>query len=186
MFKCFVSTFLTGVVIAGWLVSLATAEPTKKPADAARPALTDELKTWVSDGQGKLTEDAVIAKLGLPDFVENPIDPDSKFNPVADITMVWQDVSLIEVVFKDGKAKQISARFSPHLKPENVTLANFRKLKTGVDQSKVKELLGMEDSKTELTKGTARYEWAAKRILKINFKDGKVTGVAWESSDPLG
>src|ERR1700693_5247699 len=110
MFKRFFTAFLAVVVIAGWFGSLTKAEPTKKEANAARPALTDEQKKWVSDGEGKLTEDDVIAKLGLPDFVENPIDPDSTVNPVADIRMVWQDVSLIEVVFKDGTAKQISGR----------------------------------------------------------------------------
>jgi hypothetical protein len=186
MFKRFFPTFLAPFVIAGWFMSLATAEPTKKAPADVRPALTEELNKWVSDGDGKLTEDDVTAKLGLPDLVENPIDPDSKINPVADITMVWQDISLIEVTFKDGKAKQISGRFSPHITVGKVTLANFRKLKTGAEESDVAAVLGMADSKTELTKGTTRYEWAAKRIIKVNFKGGKVTGVAWEFRNPLG
>lgn len=181
MFKRFFPTFLAVNVVAGWYLSFATAQPTQKQAIAARPALSAELQKWVNDSQGKLTEDEVIAKLGIPDFVTNPIDPDSNTNPVADIAMVWQDVSLIEAVFKDGKAKQITGRFSPHLKSEKVTLLNFRKLKTGMDPFDVEQVLGMQDSKAELTKGTMRYEWAVKRIFKINFKGGKATGCEWQS-----
>jgi hypothetical protein len=186
MFQCHFPTFLAVVVAAGWCASRAEAEPPKKKTDAVRSALAEETEKWVGDGRGKLTEDDVIAKLGLPDFVENPIDPDSASNPDADILMVWQDVSRIEVVFKGDKAKQISAQFSPHLKPEKVTLANFRKLKAGASPSDVEELLGKADSKAELAKGTTRCEWAAKRVLKVYFKGGKVTGVGWKSQDPLG
>jgi hypothetical protein len=173
--------FVLATCFAAWCLSLANAQPAKKASGVARAALTAELQKWVNDSQGKLTEADVIAKLGDPDFVENPIDPDSSVNPVADIAMVWQDISRIEVVFKDGKAKHITGRFSPHIKSENITLANFRKLKTGVDNFDVEQVLGMEDSRAEVTKGTTRHEWAAKRILKINFKNGKATGTEWQS-----
>ena len=178
MFKSKVSLLIAVLVVSVVVLSHGRAQPAKK---AEREAITAELHRWMSDGQGKLGEEEVIAKLGLADLVENPIDPDSNRNPIADIAMRWQDLSLIEASFKGGKAKQITGRFSPHLKHDKATLANFRTLKTGTGKSDLEKVLGVEDSEIELANGMTRYEWGAKRVLKVYFKDGKVSGTQWQS-----
>jgi hypothetical protein len=148
---------------------------------AKRAAVTEEISKWVSDGDGKLTEAEVLAKLGNPDLIENPIDPDSRTNPIADIAMTWEDVCRIQIDFKGGKAKRISARFSPYLKSETATLANFCKLKTGMAVVDVEQILSVDDDRSEPVKGVDRREWGPKRVLKVFFKNGKVSGTQWQS-----
>lgn len=181
MRRCLSLTATVALVLTGSVLSFAPLQSAKPVADGSRPALTAELQQWVSEGRNKLTEDEVIARLGPPDVVENPIDPDSNRNPIADIAMTWQDLSIIEIVFKDDRAKQISGRFSTHLKARKANLMNFRKLKTGASRFEIEQVLGVADAEVELAEGRTRHEWGAQRVLKVNFKDGKVTGTQWQS-----
>ena len=176
-------TTLVAIIVAALIgPSIHVQAGTKQDGKSAkRAALTDEIAKWVSDGEGKLTEADVLAKLGNPDLIENPIDPDSRTNPIADIAMTWEDVCRIQIDFKGGKAKRISARFSPYLKSETATLEKFRKLKTGMEVFDVEQILSVDDDRSEPVKGLDRREWGPKRVLKVFFKNGKVSGTRWQS-----
>jgi hypothetical protein len=143
-----------------------------------RPPLTKETRQWLEQGRGKLTERAVYRKMGLPDFVFNPGDPDTGEGS-DEVGMIWREQARIEVDFKDDNAWKLKGEFAPHARSERINFANFRKLQCGMKEVRVEETLGPADEETRPERGVRRQIWVARQEFIVYFRAGKVSNVTW-------
>jgi hypothetical protein len=85
---------------------------------------------------------------------------------------------VIRVKFEKDKAVEYSGLFSDRLPHKRATPASFKKLKQGMSESEVEEILGVRDL---VVKG---YQcWGTHRTLTVYVKDGKVAGHQWGGAD---
>ena len=98
-------------LLAPALLLLTTASFAQE-APGTRPALA---------GLGAARGEAeALAKLGPPDRVE--------LATAGGLALTWEEFSWIRVQFRANKVRRVEGHFSPHVKADQVTLEQFRKL----------------------------------------------------------
>jgi hypothetical protein len=149
-------------------------EPSGKAARAKSVSVPGKLTAAnfakVNNGRGKLTEEDVVAILGLAHRFAKQSDID------VDLEMIWEEKARIRIKFKDGKASDFEGQFSEHLKSKNITLANFKKLKKGMSVKEVEQVLGSANESSSPQRGITYRTWEKFNLIKVQFRDSKVSG----------
>jgi hypothetical protein len=160
---------VVGAVPLGLLDSTRAGDkPTPVKQRAAALAKADA--EWVEKGDGKLTEADLVARLGPADELKSP------GGAVADYAMVWRDRTMIRVKFEKDKVVEYSGSFSDRLPHKRVTPQSLKKLKQGMSESEVEEILSVREQREK-----DYHYWGDHRTLIVYVKDGKVAGYQWGS-----
>jgi len=114
--------------------------PKSSPAAKTQPFTVAELVEKLRAGIFKLTEADVLKLLGRPSGLKRPGDAGS------DLRMRWEHATAISAIFKEGKLSEVTGSFSEHLPVERITLDNFKRLRVGMTEAQVVEMLGKSNS----------------------------------------
>jgi hypothetical protein len=127
-----------------------------------QPATVADLKAKLKAGTFKLTEEEVVKLVGKPAGVKRPGDAGSE------LQMHWEYGTYIFATFKDGKLSEVTGAFSENLPVERVTLANVKRLRVGMSEAEVVDVL--RDSNGS-TKGGAMVirSWGRTARLWVSF-----------------
>jgi hypothetical protein len=136
----------------------------------AQSKLTAKNFEKVKSGKGKLTEAEVVAILGPATRVAKPEDVD------VDLEMIWEEKARIWIKFKDDKARGLQGQFSEHLKSKTINLESFKKLKKGMSEKEVEKVIGPANEGSSPGDGVTYRTWEKLNHIKVQFKDGKVSG----------
>jgi hypothetical protein len=86
--------------------------------------------------------------------------------------MAWEYTTRITVTYKEGKVNSLTGTFSAHLPVERVTPDNFRRVRVGMTEAEVIDILGDNYAKLTIDGVVSRQWGAAARILVAFRKDG--------------
>jgi hypothetical protein len=131
------------------------------PAEAKPPTLA-ELKATLKAGTFKLTEADVVKLVGRPAVVKRPGDAGS------DLRIDWEYATYIFATFKDGTLSEMAGAFSENLPVEKVTMANFKRLKLGMTDATVVEVLGEGNGRAKVGTTMIR-SWGRTAKLWVSF-----------------
>jgi hypothetical protein len=145
-------------------------QPARAKPDRAPAKLTSGNFAKVKDGKGKWAEADVVALLGPATRFAKPGDVD------AELEMIWEERARIRGTFKGGKANDFEGWFSEHLKSNTINLANFKKLRKGMSAKEVEKVLGPANELSSPRVGTQYRTWEKFNLIKVQFKEGKVSG----------
>jgi hypothetical protein len=110
------------------------------PRGKTTPLTVAELAEKLKAGIFKLAEADLVTLLGRPSGLKRPGDAGS------DLQMRWEYATAISAIFKDGKLSEVTGSFSEHLPVERITVDNFKRLRVGMTEGQVVELLGKSHS----------------------------------------
>jgi hypothetical protein len=127
-----------------------------------QPATVADLKAKLKAGTFKLTEADVVKLLGRPAGVKRPGDAGSE------LRMHWEYATFIFATFKDGKLTEVTGAFSENLPVERVSLANFKRLRVGMTEPAIVDLLG-EGNATAKVGATTLRSWGRTARLWVSF-----------------
>lgn len=139
----------------------------------------------IKAGEGKMTEAEVIKLLG-------PIRHARSKGPRL-LDLVWEDVTGIRADFRDGKAVDFFAEFSPHQPSKRINIDSFKRLQVGMSEDEARKVLGPETNKygggTDHRGGFGPFLtpihvpldmticcWYRMTRITVQFTDGKVSG----------
>jgi hypothetical protein len=151
------------------------------PAAFGQSKLGKDAVEKVTAGQGSLTAADVQKMLGVPQTIHKP------GTSGADFDMVWEEAARIQVVLdaEEDKALSFSGSFSDQVSSKTVTVENLLKLRVGMTQKEITDLLGgPTGGRIEPQTRNRIRVWDRSRRLTVSFKDGKVSGVV--TSDSTG
>jgi hypothetical protein len=134
----------------------------RTPPETDQPATVADLRAKLKDGTFKLTEAEVVKLLGPPAGVRRPGDAGS------DLRMHWEYATYIFATFKDGKVSEVTGAFSDNLPVERVSLANFHRLRVGMTEPGVVEVLGEGNGTAKVGTTTVR-SWGRTARLWVSF-----------------
>jgi hypothetical protein len=136
-----------------------------RPAEKSQPLTVAELEKKLQAGIFKVTEADVLKLLGRPAALERPGDAGS------DLKMRWEYATHIFATFKDGKLREVTGSFSEQLPVERITLEHFKRLRVGMTEPQVVEMLGKSNS-TNKVDATVTRAWgrSARLWVSINGK----------------
>jgi hypothetical protein len=132
------------------------------PPEKEKPVTVADLREKLKAGTFKLTEADVVKLCGQPARIKRPGDNG------ADLRMYWDYSTYIYVTFKDGKLSEVSGAFSDNLPVENVTMANFKRLRVGMSEADVVKILGEGNGTAKADKTTVR-SWGRTGGLSVGF-----------------
>jgi hypothetical protein len=112
----------------------------------------------------------VVALLGPASRVAVPA------NVHVDLEMIWEEQALIRIKFKDGKASDLEGQFSEYLRSKTINLKHFKKLKRGMTEKEAEQVLGPANAGSSPQTGIRYRTWEKVNYVKVQFKDGKVSG----------
>lgn len=116
----------------------------------------------------KIKEAEVLSLLGTPTKVKHPGTADF------DLQMNWEYSTHIYSIFKEGKLVEVTGAFSKRLPVERITFDNFKRLRVGMSEEEVVELLG-EAKGTTKKETTSTRSWGSMAQLQVSFsKDGRM------------
>src|SRR5262245_49414813 len=127
-----------------------------------QPASVADLKAKLKAGTFKLTEEEVVKLMGRPAGVKRPGDAGSE------LQMHWEYATAIFATFKDGKLSEVTGAFSENLPVERVTLANFKRLRVGMNEPAVVDVLGESNGTAKVGATTIR-SWGRTARLWVSF-----------------
>jgi hypothetical protein len=160
------------VVLCLWVYTSAAFGETKLGKEALQK---------VKAGKGSLTAAEVQKVLGAPYAVQKP------GSSGADFHMIWEEAARIQVVLdaEKDKALSFSGSFSDQVSSKVVTVENLLKLRVGMTEKEVTDVLG-GPTEGEVERGTRNciLVWERSRRVTVSFKDGRVRGVI--SGDSTG
>jgi hypothetical protein len=159
----------------------ATAEEERRSGSrpGMRPALSKELRLWLEEGRNRLSEAEVFRKMGVPDFIFNPADPDVPGEAVDELGMIWRDQARIDIDIKAGKVWMLRGQFSPNVRSEVLTMENFRKLEPAMTELRVEEILGRAEEEPQPVRDIRRQVWRTRQEIVVYFRAGKVKSLSW-------
>jgi hypothetical protein len=135
------------------------------PAEKSQLLTVAELNEKLKAGIFKLTEADVVKLLGRPAWMTRPGDADSE------LRMHWKYGTYIFATFKDGKLSEVTGSFSEQLPVERITLENFKRLRVGMTEPQVVEMLGQSNSTTKVdATGTRAWGRTGRIWVSINGK----------------
>jgi hypothetical protein len=126
----------------------------------------DEKYEKLKAGILKFKEADVVRLFGPPQTLKRP-------GPLqADLEMAWEYTTRITVTYKEGKVNSLTGTFSAHLAVERVTPDKFRRVRVGMTEAEVVDVLGGHYAKITID-GVVSGQWGATaRILAAFRKDG--------------
>jgi hypothetical protein len=127
-----------------------------------KPATVAELKAKLTVGTFKLTEEEVVELVGQPARVKRPGDAGSE------LQMHWEYATYIFATFKDGKLSEVLGAFSENLPVERVTLVNFKRMRVGMSEAEVVDVLGDGNGSAKVG-ATAVRSWGRTAGLWVSF-----------------
>lgn len=133
----------------------------------------------VEAGKGSLTASEVQKVLGAPQAVQKPGASGGDFE------MVWEEAARVQVVLdaEEDKALSFSGSFSDRVSSKVVTVENLLKLRVGMTEKEVKEVLGgPTGGRIEPSTRNRIRIWERSRRVTVSFKDGKVAGMVASDS----
>jgi hypothetical protein len=143
---------------AGAAVPAAGGGAREKPKEEAFEQKFEKLKAGIL----KLKEADVVALFGPAGELTRPGHLDS------DLQMQWDYSTRIWVTFQDGKVREVTGAFSDHLPVPRVTPAQFRRLRVGMAEKEVLDVLGESNGK-EAVGNTVRRAWGRFATLRVSF-----------------
>ena len=132
------------------------------PPEKDQPATVADLKAKLTAGTLKLKEDEVVKLVGRPAEVKRPGDVGSE------LQLRWEYATYIYANFKDGKLSEVTGAFSENLPVEKVSLANFKRLRVGMSDPEVVNILG-EGNGIAKVGATAIRSWGETARLWVSF-----------------
>ena len=148
----------------------------RTPPEKDQPSTVADLKTKLKAGTFKLTEADVLKLLGRPAGVKLPGDAGSE------LRMHWEYATYVFATFKDGKLSEVTGAFSENLPVERVSLANFKRLRVGMTEPEVVDILG-EGNGAAKAGGTTIRSWGRTAELSVSFNaKGLAFGEAYRES----
>ncbi len=159
-----------------------------QPPGGAAPKLDRGLADKIAVGKGKLTDEDVIEMLPGSYRLELPGGVFTRFKlTIPDAVLVCGEVTRFRVEYKDEKAEEVSAEFSPAVKSALLTLGNFKQIKKGMPVDEVDKLLGKPTWSATIAyekHSVRRSEWLRGREVVVLLKGGKVfTASYFEHAD---
>jgi hypothetical protein len=168
-------TFLTlsailasAFVTLSWPVRAAEGDD-KPPAPGKSSALAvEEGVKALKTGIFKLKEAEVLSLFGPPTSVKRA------GAPAADLELQWKYSTHIFGTFKDGKLFEVSGAFSEQLPVERITFANFKRLRLGMAEGEVVEILGKGNGTTKVD-GAVTRSWGTAAELQVSLsREGRL------------
>jgi len=149
------------------------ANPAKPPASR----LTQENYDRIKDRKDKITEKEVLAIFGQPTsvYATNPQN--------GDYAMSWKHRTYIRVKTRRERVISVVAAFSPYVKSDTVTLQTFKKIKLGMTEDQVREMLGTPDGAGSV-KDAEQYVWEEYIGIDVTFRNEIAIGLAM--ARPIG
>ena len=160
--RAFFAVFV--LALPGLLAADRSEDPTRTPPQKVQPLTVAELEQKLKVGVFKLTESDVIDLLGRPAAVKRPGDAGS------DLQMRWEYGTFIFATFADGKLTELSGGFSESLPIDRVNLSNFKRLRVGMIEPQVVEILGKSNATAKVGSGVIR-SWGQTAALWVSFND---------------
>jgi hypothetical protein len=155
------------VVLAAGSGSTSFGDEPKPPVEKARLSPLDERYQKVVAGVLKIKEADVVILLGPPHTMKRPVAKELGRLP-ADLELGWELTTQITTQYKDGKVREVSGVFAEYLPVERVTPDNFHRVKVGMTQKEVVDILG--DSYATLTVGDGvSNQWGATYSITLYF-----------------
>jgi hypothetical protein len=140
------------------LISLFTEDPSPK----AHHVTVDELRESLKVGTMKFGQDDVLKLAGSPAEMKMP-GPDGAL-----ALWTWNYDTHIVATFKDDKLSGITGCFSPYLHVDGLTVDNFKRLRVGMTEQEVIDVLGKKSSSVRV--GTTLYlSWGRTAQLTAIF-----------------
>lgn len=154
---------------APWLRVRANGDDAKAvPPDKTQGVTVTELERQLKAGIFQLTEPEVVLLAGPPTSYKRPGDAGSE------LQLHWEYSTFIHAAFKDGKLTDVTGGFSAYLPVEQITLANFNRLRVGTTEAQTVEMLGEGNGTTKVGNTVTRSWGRTGRLwVSINAK-GKV------------
>jgi len=167
------TTLVTLAVLFSILVTHAAARPALSadapsddakdaPREKGQPATVADLRGKLKAGTFKLTEGEVVKLLGRPAGVKRPGDTGSE------LRMHWEYGTYIFATFKDGKLAEVTGAFSENLPVERINLANLKRLRVGMTEAEVVDVLGPGNGTVKADATTTR-SWGRNARLWVSF-----------------
>jgi hypothetical protein len=149
-----------------------------KPAQST-VTLDNHKKIWA--GKGVLTVAELLEMLGPAASIVKP----NRLNTNEDMSMIWEDVSRIQIEFINGSAVRMEGMFSPHIQSETIHFENFKKLEAGMTAADIEEILGSPQTLNQPTSEKITRTWEKYNRLTVRIAGDKVSSSLWErTTDP--
>jgi hypothetical protein len=166
--------------LAGWLAaaivlvwSSPAAVPQEPPPkkDQAAPKVESKRLDGKYDQLKKgMSVEQLVALLGPASTIKTPGDPTIRG---ADTELRWVDRSTVRVTLKDGKVSTVEASVSPTVVFERVTPENVLKLKPGMAEKDVIDILGGGSASRAGKDGITVVTWAPIVSVSVQLYMGK-------------
>jgi hypothetical protein len=146
----------------------------EKPSSPGKAAVlsAEEVFKKLKQGLLKLKEAEVLVLLGPPDRVKHP------GTQGFDLQMEWKYSTHVYATFKDGELAEVTGSFSERLPVERLTLANFKRLRVGMTERDVTDLLGKSNG-TANVDGVLTHSWGTSAELQVSLsKEGLLVNYA--------
>jgi hypothetical protein len=117
-----------------------------------------------------MSVDQLVALLGPASTIKTPGDPTIRG---AETELRWVDRSTVRVTLKDGKLSAVEASVSPTLIFERVSQENVLKLKPGMAEKEVVEILGRGAASQAGKDGTTVLTWSPIVTISVQLYMGK-------------
>ena len=140
------------------LLTLFTEDSLPKPQHAT----VDELRETLKAGTLKHVHDDVLKLIGMPTEMKKP-GPDGALDQ-----WTWNYDTHIVATFKDDKLSGITGCFSPHLHVDRLTVDNFKRLRVGMTEQEVIDVLGKKSSRARVG-ATLLLSWGKTAQLTVTF-----------------
>ncbi len=139
----------------------------------------EDLNAKLKAGTFKLTEADVVKLLGHPTVVKRPGDAGSE------LRMQWEYATYIFATFTDAKLSEMTGAFSENLPVDRVILSNFKRLRVGMTEPAVIEILGAGNGIAKIG-GTAIRSWGRTAGLSVSFNaKGLAFGAGYHESSAV-
>lgn len=167
---------MAGMTLMAWTTSslgVQNDNPVNRPRSNEHPSrINRENFEKIEQGKGKLSEVEVKSILGQPTRQGKPFDGIT--------SLIWEEKSHITATLRDGKTIEFSSEFLPHLKSTWLTEDRFKKLKNGMSEAELQNILGKENFiRQSAGNDTCTISWSKENSFEVQFKDGTVAGLLW-------
>ena len=170
-------------IMASLVMFAVSTNASKSVAEESSPAkpppsrLTQQNYDRIKERKDKITEKEVLAILGQPTsyYATSPEN--------GDYGMSWQHRTYISVKTRRQRVTSVKAGFSPYVKSDKVTLQTFKKMKLGMTEDQIEEMLGTPDGAGSV-KSEEQFVWEEYIGIGVIFRDEIAIGVSM--ARPIG
>lgn len=157
-------------VLAGGGPAASPQEPPPKKDQAPPKVESTRLDGKYEQIKKGMSVEQLVALLGQVSAIKTPGDPTIKN---AETELRWTDRTTVRVTLKDGKLAAVSASVSPTLVFERITQESVLKLKPGMAEKDVIDLLGGGWASQAQKDGTTVLSWTPVVSVSVQLYQGK-------------